>query len=87
MVTKKNKNTKTSTTEKPETAQPPVTVTKPTAPHPDIAKYAALAELNDALIAEIDHAMMARLQPGQLGKVLGTVVSSFKGRLEVIKKS
>jgi len=87
MVTKKNKNTKTSTTEKTETARPSVAVTKPTVPHPNIAKYAALEELNDALIAEIDHAMMSRLQPGQLGQILGTIVSSFKDRLEVIKKS
>lgn len=45
-----------------------------------------LVSLCDALVAEIDNLMSSNLQPAQVGKVLGDIVTSFSKQVETFKK-
>ena len=54
---------------------------------PRIEKYEALASLSDALVREIDNVMTKRLAPGQLGHLLGTIVTAYKEQSDEIKGS
>ena len=65
------------------------TKTKTTKPSvdPKVAKYDELVSLSDALVAEIDNVMATRLTPGQLGQLLGSIVSAYREQVEKVKKS
>jgi len=45
-----------------------------------------LVSLCDALVAEIDNLMSSNLQPAQVGKVLGDIITSFSKQVETFKK-
>jgi Tfp pilus assembly protein PilN len=45
-----------------------------------------LISLCDALVAEIDNLMSSNLQPAQVGKVLGDVITSFSKQVDSFKK-
>jgi hypothetical protein len=63
------------------------TTTKTTPYISDTEKYNSIISLSDALVSEIDNVMSARLAPGQLGQILGTIVSSYKEQVDQIKRS
>lgn len=54
---------------------------------PKIAKYDAIVSLSDALVSEIDNVMATRLTPGQLGQLLGSIVTAYKEQVDQIKRS
>ena len=54
---------------------------------PKIAKFDEIVSLSDALVAEIDNVMATRLTPGQLGQLLGSIVTAYKEQVEKLKQS
>jgi len=54
---------------------------------PKAAKYDQIVSLSDALVSEIDNVMATRLTPGQLGQLLGSIVTAYKEQVEDIKRS
>ncbi len=73
------------TTTKKTTTSKSAPVSTPTCGHDqELAKYAELKSLSTAFVNEIDNIMSSGLQPDHLGQVLGTVVRSFKDRLQSI---
>ena len=43
-------------------------------------------DLSESLVNEIDNLMQSNLQPAQVGKVLGDIVSSFSNQISTLKK-
>ena len=43
-------------------------------------------ELSEAVVKEIDNLMKSKLQPGQVGKILGDIISSFSKQVQELKE-
>lgn len=52
---------------------------------PEQNLFSESIELSEAVIKEIDNLMSSKLPPGQVGKVLGDIVSSFSRQLQELK--